>query len=314
MASETRQLPKSKVTLLSALETALAKDLATGSTILTGALRTRLTNITPGVRTRYDGIYPLKQALAALSLQKEGYDKVLQMMCSHFIQVFNLAVARGVFPVAHRAFYKLDVNSDAVPPIGKDSEVIQVAKDLIKGEADRVAAGGAVMTMPPIGDVQTAFNNFHNILMPHSQAVDALDTAQEFFDQLNPEPDAVVKKVWDEIETYYNEELPASQRQNARQWGVVYVLKGSEKTVRGRVIDNVTNKPIPGAKVHFKNGNITVVADAEADGQAYFELSTTLMGAQDIEAEEDLHQDYSAPLTLVENENLDGVVIRMMPV
>ena len=58
-----------------------------------------------------------------------------------------------------------------------------------------------------------------------------------------PEADAVVEKVWDEVETFYNEETPASIRRKAREWGIIYV-SDIQLTFNIHAKDSVSNNPI----------------------------------------------------------------------
>jgi len=301
MASETRQLPNSNISRLMALNAAKSKDTAMGvSSFLTAQTKSRLTSIQSNYQTRYDGTAPAKQTMVTLTNQKNPLADISRMFNSHFIQVFNLAVDRSTFPQADRAFYKLDVGTGNVPEMITDQQIIKIGDDLIKGEANRTASGAAAMTMPDISEVNTAFTNLNTVLMPHSTAVDAYDAALEALDGLNTEADAVIKKVWDEVETFYNEEEASSQRQNAREWGVIYVLKGSNKTISGKVFDIDTNLPIAGAKIFFANGNNSVLSDDEGN----YSITTTLMSAQRLLAESDLYDNYDETVTLVENENL----------
>ena len=301
MASESRQLPNSNKGRLAAQKAARDKNTAMGAgSFLTTPTKNRLTAIVALYIAAYDVIALKKHDMVVLTAQKTGFADVCRMMCSHFIQVFNLAVERGVFPKEDRTFYQLSVDSPVVPEMNTDAEILQVASDLITGEANRVAAGGAAMAMPAIADVITAHTNLNGIMMPHSTAVDAYDQSLEDLDALNVEADAVIKKVWDEVETFYNEEEPSSQRANARQWGVIYVLRGSLKTVSGTVTDIDTGAIIPGAKIFFFKGNKTVITDEEGN----YTTTTTLMGDQHLLAESNLYDDYDETVTLVENENL----------
>lgn len=308
MASENRQLPNTNRTRMIALDAATAKNTATSGTILSALTQTRLAAINASYRTKFDAIAPLKHDLGVLTAQKLGFYNALFMKSSHFIQILNFEIAEGNLTEADRDWYKLTASGGDLPDMSTEAELDQVAKDLIKGEADRIAAGGTALIYP-IARVQTAFNNFDGILMPHSTAADALDTAQEALQGLNDEADKVIKKVWSEVETYYNEETPESQRANAREWGVVYVLRGSKKHVDGHVYDIVTNLPVAGATVHFKNGNATAVTDADG----FFELNTTLMGVQKLQVEENIHLDFEMDVTLVENENVEELVIKITP-
>ncbi len=300
MSSESRSLPNSNSGRMRTLDAAGAKNTAMGvGTILTNPTKARLVSINVTYRSKFDLIGASKHDMALLTSQKSGFAAACKKVCSHFIQVFNLAIDRGIFVPADRAFYKLDITTGNVPDMNTDEDIIEVAKDLIKGESDRTNAGGIKMTMPDIQEVQVAFDNLNNIVMPHSTAVDAYDQAQENLNALNTEADAVIKKVWDEVETFYNEESPASQRQNARQWGVIYVQVGSPKTITGTVRDATTNELLAGASVFFSNGNKTATSGLNGT----FELNTTLMNDQEINAEDDLYNDYTSIVTLVENEN-----------
>ena len=126
---------------------------------------------------------------------------------------------------------------------------------------------------------------------------------------LNGEADAVIKKIWDEIETYFNEEAPSSQRQSARELGVKYVQRGSRKHVDGFIKDINTNLPVPGAAVRFENGTTIVLADANG----FFELNTSQMGLQKLLVTHNLYHDFDTDLTLVENENIEEIELKITP-
>jgi hypothetical protein len=306
MASESRQLPLSTITRLLALNAAKAKHTALGpASFLTTATKNRLLAIQPTFLGKYNDIAVAKQAMVTLTNTKTGYLHTARMFNSHFIQVFNLGIERGTFPVQDRTFYQIDVSSAQVPEMDAEAQVVLWANNLITGDANRILSGGAAMAMPAIAEVSTALTNLDGTLMPHSAAVDAYDGALESLADENEEADAVIKKVWDEVETFHNEEEPSSQRQNAREWGVIYVLRGSDKIVSGQVLDADTNLPVPNTKVSFLNGKRSVISDAEGN----YSLKTTLMNTQHLLAENILYQDYDEEVTLVENENLTWNII-----
>lgn len=300
MSSESRQTPGSNVTRRLAINAADAKNTALGAaSFLTAATKGRLIAVKSSYNSRYSALASRKYELGTSTTAKNGLAATSRMLNSHFVQVFNLGVERSVFTKEARAFYQIDINSATVPDMGTEALLLQVGSDLVTGDATRLAAGGAAMAMPSIDDVTKAYNNFDGVSMPHSAALDAFDTAQEALDALNDEADKVIKKVWDEVETYYNEEDAASQRDNAREWGVIYVLVGSNKKVSGTVRDSVTNLPIEGAAVTFLNGLKTVITGADGT----YELGTTLMGDQAITSTVLLYNDYSETITLVENQD-----------
>lgn len=299
MSSENRQLPASNVSRLIALHHAKDKNDALGlSTFLTSATQTRLGNILALYDTATDDIPLKKQAMITLTTQKENAKLVCSMYVSHFIQVFNFGVARGVYPADDRSFYSLDVANGFVPELRSEDDILLWSNRIVNGDAARVAAGGAAMSNPTAAEVHTKLTAFGSLRMPHSTASDAYDAALETLDALNPEADKVIKKVWDEVETFYNEEDPSSMRENARKWGVVYIRTGGSKTISGKVTRQGTDVVIEGAEVHFENGNNSVLTDAQGN----YELSTTLMGDQVLKAEADLYDNFEITVTLAEGE------------
>ena len=73
---------------------------------------------------------------------------VLERFVSHFIQVFNFAVARGLFTASDRTYYQLDESSDVVPPLDSGADLrlwaARIASELRKcsGLSWRISGGG----------------------------------------------------------------------------------------------------------------------------------------------------------------------------
>ena len=301
MSSESRIIPKSNIGRLTALNNAKNKsDLMGAGNFLTPSTLSRLTAIQASYLLKYDAIYPATHALSVLTEKKSQTREECATYTSHFIQVFNLAIRRGVWDKADRAYYKLDVSSNAVPPLSSDDDVKNWAYNVVKGEADRIAGGGSAMINPSAAEVDAVYTDFKLDFNHHSTASDLLDTAQEELDALNTEADKVIKKVWDEVETFYNEEEPESMRANALEWGVVYNRVGGEKIITGTVTDLATGLPLEGVSVKFENGIKTVTT--AANGQ--YSLNTTLMDDQIITAKLATYADYAASLKLTEGENM----------
>lgn len=141
---------------------------------------------------------------------------------SHFIQVLNLAIDRGVLPASVRAFYELSVSHAEVPPMKTTADALLWADRLATGEGQRIAAGGTALTWPTIGEVNTAATALQNAVNLQSTAKDAYDLAQETVAGQRPTVDPVIKDLWDTIEFNLRTEDPSSLRRKAREWGVVY--------------------------------------------------------------------------------------------
>ncbi|MBI4930441.1 MAG: hypothetical protein HY841_06740 [Bacteroidetes bacterium] len=245
--------------------------------------------ITPNTITRLDAMQPLFSSLMqarANKLQaqtdsttvKETAQARARMFVSHFIQAFNNGVDRGMFPPSHRAFYQLDVNSNSVPDISTEPLLTQWWQRLIDGDAARIAAGGAPMAMPTIAEVTFEYNAFKNANIAQSTAKNNYDSAQEDVEDQREEADKIILKVWDEVETFFNEEPITSKRNKAREWGLVYVST-VKTTIRGKGRHAVTAAALAGMSARLVETNESAVTDANGD----FELVTGFVGPGNME-------------------------------
>jgi hypothetical protein len=175
------------------------------------------------------------EAAVALSEQTQATAEAnidflaLEMVVRHFIQVFNLAVDRGLYPASARAYYKLDVASGNVPPMDSQSAVTTWASDLIEGEAKRVAVAGAPMSHPSAANVQTALTAYGASSKNQSDAKDDYDDEQGQVAALRPAVDELIVDLWDEIEHTYRKLDGPGKRRKSREWGVVYVPRPGEE-------------------------------------------------------------------------------------
>jgi len=176
-----------------------------------------------------------------------------RMYISHFFQVFNLGVTRELFPAAHRGFYQLDMNCEAVPVLDSAENITRWGQRIIEGDAARVAAGGAAMALPSAAEVQTVFEAYLAASVTQAERKAAYDIAQECVATMRPDIDSLIVRMWNEIEAAYSEEGASSKRRKARQWGVVYISSPGEGTVREGILDGGKHRNL------FRN------LDAEAD-------------------------------------------------
>jgi len=243
---------------------------------LTAATTTRLNNMSASLAAAILERTVAKALYNTNTPKKAALREDCLLLVSHFIQVFNFCVARKKFKPSDRALFELDIESNALPEMITDFDLIMWAKNLIKGEANRIAAGHAPMSNPDIGEVQAAYELFKDSFALQSNLKDALDIKQEAVVALMPQAKRVVKKVWDELETFYNEHTHESMRNKCREWGVVYETKGYSKVLKGKVIVGENN--IDELKISFAKGRKKI--GLNADGS--FEISTTLMGKQTV--------------------------------
>ena len=270
-----RRLPNSDETRHVALSTAKTKKDNTppGNIVITPNTITRLDVAQPLFAQKIQARGKALQLQSDSTSAKAMAQAKAKMYISHFIQTFNMGVDRGVFPASHRAFYQLDVSSKSVPLLNTEPLVTLWGQRLIDGDVERLAAGGAVIPMPTIAEVTTEYNVFKTANIEQSTAKDAYDKAQEAVSGMRPEMDKLILRIWDEIETAFDDEPIESKRRKAREWGVVYVST-LKTTFTGTVIDAATGNPL-------QNVNVTLVESGDivqtlADGT--YKLSTTFTG------------------------------------
>ena len=278
-----RRLPNSNIGRNSALRKALEKQLSIPAPdrFLTNQTNTRLVAIQPLYKTKFDAI---DVALANWSLaasEKQHAAINLEIYVKAYLdQVIN-GVKMKKIPKEKKPLWGLEVGNDNYPAMDNETELRNAADKVISGDAAWISGGGAALTWPTIAEVTTLRDDFVAADTATSTQKDAYDTALEAVDTLNTEANGVIKKVWDEVETRYNEEEPASKRDNAREWGVIYINTEGKTVVIAAVVDKTTGLPEAGVLCELEVTGESVETgpdgllnhEFEASGQNHFRFS-----------------------------------------
>ena len=167
-----------------------------------------------------DALAPLLHAQTTATNSVNAAATVLERFISHFIQVFNFAVARGVFTASDRTYYQLDESSDVVPPLDSGADLRLWAGRIATGETMRVAAGGTPMAMPSAAQVATVFSTYTSADATQTTAKTNFDLGQEAIANQRPATDVLILDLWDTIEYNLRANDPTSLRRKAREWGM----------------------------------------------------------------------------------------------
>ena len=90
---------------------------------------------------------------------------------------------------------------------------------------------------------------------------------------MRPDIDNLILRIWDEVETAFDDETPSSKRRKAREWGVVY--HSTQKTIiTGNVTDIVTTLPLANVNVILLESENTVQTDISGN----YKMETTFVG------------------------------------
>jgi hypothetical protein len=226
-----RQLPATDSTRSKALSAALKKSAASASadrlisSTTAASLTTFNTQWDKEITDRADALGTQTSSTAAL----DAAGIKLRMATSHFIQVFQLGVARGIFSPSGRASYELSVNEETVPNLAAEADLLLWADRIIMGEPRRVANfSEPEMAMPAATDVSAARAAYETELTRQSAAKDALEGEQSDVNDLRPAADQLIKDIWDEVEFGLRQLDAPTLRRRAREWGVFYALRPGE--------------------------------------------------------------------------------------
>jgi hypothetical protein len=168
-----------------------------------------------------------RQAKFGKSLSEQF--KMARMYISHFLQVVNMAIARGELKPEVRTSYGLDRDSKAIPEISTEQQLIDWGKKVIEGEEKRMGQGGSRVFNPTIAMVRMRFEKFQENYDFHK---DLLRTSQKMQDKVAIEretADQLIVNIWNGVEATFNDLEPEEKREKASDYGVVYIYRPSEK-------------------------------------------------------------------------------------
>lgn len=154
--------------------------------------------------------------------------KKARLYLSHFIQVLNLAILRGDLPADVRLKLGLERDEQKLPSFVLDKDLIEWGKIIIDGETKRIGLGQPPITNPTIAVVKVRYENFINGY--NSQRILQQNT-QRFkseLDDLRQEADELIVTIWDEVEEFFKDLPPQERRENAQEYGLVYVYRKNE--------------------------------------------------------------------------------------
>jgi len=213
------------------------------------------------------------------TLAEDAAFEMCRLLALHYFQVFNLGIRRGKFPVAARAFYGIDASDTHIPVIRKKNDALYWSQEIVTGDAERVAAGGAAMTNPDADEIETMYNEYNTLHNVQSGMKDAYDNAQEETAAMFKPVKKLVNEMWDEIEFFFRGDHDIhSKRRKCRWWGVVYVSTFKRK-IRGTVTDESTGQALEGVTVKIIQTDEAALTNDSGD----YELAVTLTGTGTLE-------------------------------
>ena len=154
--------------------------------------------------------------------------KKAKLYISHFIQVMNMAIARGELHPNNRTFYGLDEHDSKVPEMNTEAELIKWGELVIAGETERLKKGMTPITNPTIAVVKVRFKQLLDA--HHSKKINQKNNIRILNDvsALRTQADEIILSVWNEVEQHFSNLPDNLMRENSAEYGVAYVYRRNE--------------------------------------------------------------------------------------
>lgn len=169
-----------------------------------------------------------KQSQASQAAAEGG--RIARLYLSHYIQVFNMCVARGEIKPEARQLLGLAELGAAVPDLTSDQALIDWGRKVVDGEEQRMANGGGNRIYnPSIALVKVKMQLFEEQYNKHR---DLLATIQKYHDRLDDarqQADDLILRLWNEVEASLDPIDCDEKRDVAISYGVVYFYRPQER-------------------------------------------------------------------------------------
>ena len=225
-----RRLPNTDVARLRALKQAYqkGKELHPFKLAFTQSTFNRIQSLLPNFEA---AVRLYKDTYAASVEKNREYPtniKKAKLYISHFIQVMNMAIARGELHPNIRTFYGIDEFDSKVPEMNTEAEIIKWGEQVIAGETKRLKKGMTPVANPTIALVKVRFEQFmdayHLKKINQKNNIRILNNVTE----LRKQADEIILCVWNEVEKYFGDLPDNMMREKSAEYGVSYVYRRNE--------------------------------------------------------------------------------------
>ncbi len=154
--------------------------------------------------------------------------KKAKLYISHFIQVVNLAIMRGDLPDNERSYFGIHSDSQKLPSLNSEADVIKWGEKLIHGEDMRRAKALSPITNPTIAVVRVRYEQFLDAYKFQKTLQKNYHRSQEHLAGMRKDADAIILQIWNEVESNFEQLADEQKRAEAERYGLSYVFRKSE--------------------------------------------------------------------------------------
>ncbi len=177
----------------------------------------------------------LKQYEADIKKQAEKnkeYKKVQEktkLYISHFIQTLYMAVEREEIKENALEFYELHDQKGKLPSLSSENDILEWAKKITEGEQKRIQSGGSPIYTPSIALVKVNIEKFRDIAIFMQNLRKISDRSFGRIKEMRKSTNDFISQLWNEIEENLKSDTPKHKRQQAQEYGIVYIFRRKEK-------------------------------------------------------------------------------------
>jgi hypothetical protein len=154
--------------------------------------------------------------------------KKIRLYVSHFIQVVDMAIARGDLGPETRRYFGLEEDEKKLPVLSSDEDIIKWGKQLIHGEQQRRNKGLNPVTNPTIAVLKVHFDKFMEYHNYQNSLKMRAQLAQDDLYVRRVAADAAIQQVWNEVEESFSDLPEEMRREKAGEYGLIYVFRKNE--------------------------------------------------------------------------------------
>ena len=226
-----RRLPNTDLARLRAMKTAysMGRELHPTELAFTQSTYTKLELFINSFETAVQLYHDAYKRQAESSAKYVPIAQRARLYVSHFIQVVNMAIARGELKANVREYYNLPIDEGKLPSLTSDQEVIEWGQNIIRGEFQRTSEGRPPIMNPTIALVKVHYEKFVDQYTRHRVLQQNTSRTRSELDALRETADQIILSIWDEVEEHFDHLTPADARERATQYGIVYVFRKNER-------------------------------------------------------------------------------------
>ncbi len=185
----------------------------------------------------YDKLKTLSsQFLLAYEAQMKNYQliakpqKNMMMFINHFMRVLCMSIERGEIKYSAIAeYYGVDDIDETMRQLHNVDYAYVQTPEIVRGEKQRVAAGGRPIYNPTIGMVATHYDIFKDVYEQQKILNAKSERALAELKALREEVDGLLVDVWNQVEAHFADVPPEQRFDECRRYGLIYYYRKGEK-------------------------------------------------------------------------------------